>query len=39
MKVNWSEQHINNARICADHFITGKYYGPVFSLKLLIDVL
>ena len=21
---NWSEQQINNARICGDHFITGK---------------
>ena len=23
-KENWSEQQINNARICGDHFITGK---------------
>ena len=31
---NWSEQKINNARICGDHLITGKYYGLVHSPEI-----
>ena len=31
---NCSEQQINNARICGDHFITSKYHGLVHYLAI-----